>query len=80
MYQQNMTMPFVNTEITSKHCDAMIFFPRTQMIIYYFKDDYGSRMFFAKVLIPFFDPIFALLFVLPRPNLVNSYVFQQENQ
>ena len=48
IYQQNMIMPHVNTEITSKHCDAMIFFPHTQGAIYHFKGNHWSRMFFTK--------------------------------
>ena len=54
MYQQNMIMYFVNTKITLKHGDAMIFFPHSQQIIYHFKDNNRSRMFFTKFLIPFF--------------------------
>ena len=45
IYQKNMIMSFVNTEIVSKHRDAMIFFPHTQGIIYHFKDNYTSSMF-----------------------------------
>ena len=40
IYQQNMIMSHVNTEITSKHCDAMIFFPHTQGTIYHFKGNH----------------------------------------
>ena len=45
IYQQIMIMSFVNTEITSKHCDAMVFFPHTQKIIYHFKDNYFKDVF-----------------------------------
>ena len=55
IYQQNMIMSFVNTKIISKHCDAMIFFPHTQRVIYHFKDNYGSRMFFMKGFNSIFD-------------------------
>ena len=59
IYLQNIIMSFVNTKITLKHCDAMIFFPHTQRIIYQFKDNYGSMMFFTKV----FNPIFHMPWV-----------------
>ena len=44
-------MSFVNTKITSKHCDAMIFFLETQGIIYHFKGNYRSRMFLISFFI-----------------------------
>ena len=31
IHQQNMIMAFVNTEITSKQRDALIFFPQTHV-------------------------------------------------
>ena len=59
-------MSLVNTEIASKHCDAMTFFPHTQRIIYHFKDNYRSRMFFTKV----FNSIFHMSRISP-----NAYIF-----
>ena len=45
-------MSFVNMEITSKQCDALIFFPNTQGTIYHFEDNYRSRMFSTKAINP----------------------------
>ena len=49
-----MIMHFVNTEVTSKECFALIFFPHTQRIIYHFEDNYRSRIFLRMFLTPFF--------------------------
>ena len=49
-----MIMPFINTEVTSKQCDALIFFPLTQIIICNFEDNYKLWMFFAKAINPIF--------------------------
>ena len=71
MYQQDMIMSLVNTEITSTHCDTIIFFPHPQGIIYHFEDNYRSRMFYTKVFNSFFYmQTYLEMHVYPYPMLL----------